>query len=133
MAACTPSSSPHDKDELRVISFRKANRKEEKLYEQHSKTHPSRRDADNPEWTRKDIAKASLAAEVPPGGFPLETSAGLRIHRSKVVPPWAGTFNYRYSGFIREAHRMRPADDRRPGTIVSSGGSFPSILFTCPV
>ena len=26
------------KDELRVISFRKANRKEEKLYEQHSKT-----------------------------------------------------------------------------------------------
>ncbi len=28
------------KDELRVISFRKANRKEEKLYEQHSKTQP---------------------------------------------------------------------------------------------
>ena len=28
------------KDELRVISFRKANRKEEKLYAQHSKTQP---------------------------------------------------------------------------------------------
>jgi uncharacterized DUF497 family protein len=26
------------KGELRIISFRKANRKEEKLYEQHSKT-----------------------------------------------------------------------------------------------
>ena len=28
------------KDELRVISFRKANKKEEKLYEQHSKPQP---------------------------------------------------------------------------------------------
>jgi uncharacterized DUF497 family protein len=29
------------KDELRVISFRKANRKEEKQHEQHSKTQPT--------------------------------------------------------------------------------------------
>ena len=31
--------TPRD-DELRVISFRKANRKEERLYEQHQKTRP---------------------------------------------------------------------------------------------
>jgi uncharacterized protein len=38
MAAFTPSFVTPRKDELRVISFRKANRKEEKLYDQHSKT-----------------------------------------------------------------------------------------------
>jgi uncharacterized protein (DUF4415 family) len=66
MAACIPSLLRHDNDELRVISFRKANRKEEKLNERHSKPSPSRPDPDNPEWTRKDMANARQAAEVLP-------------------------------------------------------------------
>ncbi len=51
-------------EDLRAISFRKANRKEEILYEQTPKRKiPNALTTQNPEWTREDVAKARPAAE----------------------------------------------------------------------
>ena len=57
--------TPRD-DDLRVISLRRANEKEVRLYEKEVDDPAERPDEDNPEWTRAMFRKARPASEVLP-------------------------------------------------------------------
>lgn len=73
MDAFMPSSSPHEKHELRVMSNTR-------------KPSSRRLDAVNPEWTRADMAKARPAAEVLPGLIGAKAAEEL-LRRGKGRPP----------------------------------------------
>jgi uncharacterized protein (DUF4415 family) len=62
MAACTPSLSPRERMNFVLSASGKLTGKRKNCMSNTRKPSPSRPDADNPEWTRKDMAQARPAA-----------------------------------------------------------------------
>src|ERR1700679_1693934 len=88
MAACTPSSSPHERMNFALSASEKLTGKRKNCMSTTRKPSPLRPDAENPEWTRKDMAKARPAAEVLPGLIGAKATEEL-FRRGRGRPPKA--------------------------------------------
>lgn len=81
---------------IRVVSLRRANKREVKRYGRRRKVNPELIDEDNPEWTRDDFARAKPGAEVLPAAFvrkvrgrqksPTKERITIRLSRDVLAP-----------------------------------------------